>query len=230
MIDGLGPQERALIAAGRDLLGPDAETVARLHAKIGVAIAAPTAGVATAVVVKLALVTAVVGSVSGIIYAHHANRPIPSTLPPPAITVSENAESDLAPRIEVSEREPALAPRLVEHVERPVPRVAIEAPPVEAPPPPPPPVPQIKLVDEIRLVDRASDALRVGNTAAVLAAIATYEAQTGGRGQLAEEAAAIEIEARCKAGDPTARDRLAEFERHWTRSAQRSRLTNACSR
>ena len=32
MIDGLGPEERALIAAGRELLGPDVATVARLHA------------------------------------------------------------------------------------------------------------------------------------------------------------------------------------------------------
>ncbi len=226
MIDGLGPEERALIAAGRDLLGPDAATVARLHAKIGVAVAAPAAGVATAAVVKLALVTAVVGSVGGVLYTRHDGGQVASTLAPPAVAVTETAEPDVSPRIAVTEREPAPAPPRVERIERPAAPQVMEAAPVEAPPPPP----VVNLTDEIQLVDRASNALRAGKYAAVLAAIATYEAKTGGHGQLAEDAAAIEVEARCKAGDPTASDRLAAFTQHWPRSAQRSRLIKACSR
>jgi len=70
--------------------------------------------------------------------------------------------------------------------------------------------------------------LRRGHYAAALATLDTYTTETAGRGQLAEDASAIEIEALCRSHSSTAAARLDAFDRRWPTSAQRTRLTEAC--
>jgi len=60
-------------------------------------------------------------------------------------------------------------------------------------------------------------------------AVRVFERETAGRGQLAEEAAAIEIEALCQLRDDAATRKLDEFDHKWPSSAQRSRLTVKCA-
>ena len=87
----------------------------------------------------------------------------------------------------------------------------------------------IDLAREVELLDLAMTALRRGDAGAALQAVQRHAVETGGRGQLAEDAAAIEIEALCHLGDPTAGAKLDAFDARFPRSAQRSRLDNKCS-
>lgn len=84
------------------------------------------------------------------------------------------------------------------------------------------------LAREVELVDRAMAALRRGEPSAALAAVRTHVAETAGAGQLAEDAAAIEIEALCRLHDPNVAAKLAAFDARWPESAQRSRLSTRC--
>jgi hypothetical protein len=83
---------------------------------------------------------------------------------------------------------------------------------------------------EVELVDQAMAGLRRGDTAAALDAIRHYDIETAGRGQLAEDAAAITVEALCQRGDPASGAMLEAFDRRWPHSAQRARLLGACHR
>ena len=91
-----------------------------------------------------------------------------------------------------------------------------------------PPPPRADLAREVELADLATAALRRGELAVALAAVATHARETGGAGQLAEDVAAIEIEVLCRGGDARAPRRLTAFDARWPRSAQRARLTQAC--
>jgi hypothetical protein len=73
-------------------------------------------------------------------------------------------------------------------------------------------------------------ALRRGDASEALAAIRDYDRETLGGGQLAEDAAAIAVEAMCQRGDAAASARLDAFDRRWPHSAQRARLQTACHR
>ena len=86
----------------------------------------------------------------------------------------------------------------------------------------------ISLGREVELIDRAMAALRRGDPGAALRGMQDYAREAGGGGQLAEDAAAIEVEALCKLGDPAAADRRARFDTRFPRSAQRARLAAAC--
>ena len=55
-----------------------------------------------------------------------------------------------------------------------------------------------------------------------------HAAETRGSGQLAEDAAAIEVEALCRLHDPSVSAKLDAFDARFPRSAQRSRLTTEC--
>lgn len=80
---------------------------------------------------------------------------------------------------------------------------------------------------EVELIDLAMVSLRKNAPRAAIEAIRVFERETLGKGQMAEEAAAIEIEARCMLReDVTAA--LARFDRKWPESAQRDRLHTAC--
>jgi hypothetical protein len=70
-------------------------------------------------------------------------------------------------------------------------------------------------------------ALRSNDPTTALRSLATFERETLGHAQLAEDAAAIELEARCALReDVTAK--LAAFDRKWPSSAQRARVRAAC--
>ncbi len=84
------------------------------------------------------------------------------------------------------------------------------------------------LAREVALVDRAMAALRRGDPRGALAAVRMHAAETAGGGQLAEDAAAIEIEALCAARLPVTA-KVATFDARWPRSSQRHRLTTACA-
>jgi hypothetical protein len=112
--------------------------------------------------------------------------------------------------------------------------IAIARPSAAAPAPEPagakvPEVPRTivraNLAREVELIDLAMSALRRRDTAQALAAIHTHATETAGAGQLAEDAAAIEIEALCRLRDETVTAKLATFDARFPRSAQRSRLT-----
>jgi len=70
-------------------------------------------------------------------------------------------------------------------------------------------------------------ALRSNDPTTALRSLATFERETLGHAQLAEDAAAIELEARCALReDVTAK--LAAFDTSWPSSAQRARIRAAC--
>jgi hypothetical protein len=80
---------------------------------------------------------------------------------------------------------------------------------------------------EVELIDLAMVSLRKNAPLAAIEAIRVFERETLGRGQMAEDAAAIEIEARCVlGGDVTTA--LARFDRRWPESAQRERIQRTC--
>jgi len=84
------------------------------------------------------------------------------------------------------------------------------------------------LAREVALIDRAMAALRKGDAARALATIKLHAAETAGAGQLAEDAAAIEIEALCRLHSPSVAAKLDAFDARYPHSAQRSRLTTRC--
>jgi hypothetical protein len=104
-------------------------------------------------------------------------------------------------------------------------------PPAEAAPAVPPPAAphRADLSREVALVDAAAAALRKGDARKALATIAVYATETAGQGQLAEDAAAIELEALCRAGDPSAAAHRAAFDARWPQWGERARATAACS-
>ncbi|HEY5925537.1 MAG TPA: hypothetical protein VIV11_27820 [Kofleriaceae bacterium] len=80
---------------------------------------------------------------------------------------------------------------------------------------------------EVELIDLAMVSLRRNAPLVALEAIRVFERETLGEGQMAEEAAAIEIEARCKLREDVT-GALARFDREWPNSAQRARIQTAC--
>jgi hypothetical protein len=86
----------------------------------------------------------------------------------------------------------------------------------------------IDLAREVELIDAAMASLKNGDATAALSSIRTHARETRGAGQLAEDAAAIEIEALCRLHDSTTAAKLEAFDVRFPRSAQRSRLTTVC--
>jgi hypothetical protein len=105
----------------------------------------------------------------------------------------------------------------------------IETPVVPAPPVAVvAPVTPATLAREVALLDAAMTSLHENDPADTLATLVIYDRETLGHGQLAEDASALEIEARCRTNQPVA-DKLATFDQRWPRSVQRLRLTERCS-
>jgi len=216
----LGPDARALLEAAREGLAPDAAAVRRMRGKIQLATGA-AAG--TALAIKLALLgLVVVAAGAGVVLGRRgAIAEVPRV---------ELASPPEAP-VHVAVREPAVPPPSDEElitIEPTVvaPRRAKPEPRVE---PPAPVVPQVAdLAREVELVDLAMAALRHGDPAGALRAVQRHAVETAGRGQLAEDAAAIEIEALCHLHDAATSAKLEAFDARFPRSAQRSRLSNHC--
>ena len=227
MIEPLGPRERALIAAARDALGPDAVQVARIKAHVAGVIAAGGAGVAVtggaaaaggaaAVATKVAVVAVAAAAIGAAAYTHF-DVPAPTVMPIALPTTADETTGDVvAPQLTVAAHEsPPPAPA-------PPPAREPAATATSAPPP------RADLKREIVLVDNAIEALHRRDYAAALAVIHTYDVETLGGGQLAEDAFAVAVEALCLSGDPAAPAQLAVFFERWPRSAQRPRLAAAC--
>ncbi len=229
----MSPSTRALLAAAREGLGPDPAAAARVKAKLDALLAAPAAAAAAAspaaaagggLAVKLAAAVALATASAAVVIAVPTSRTEPTAVRAPALedvisvdqpTVAIRAAAIVhdevaAPAVQTSVREPAA----VKHVR-------VTAPAVT------PPMPEVSLAREVQLIDDAMASLRSGHPTEALAAVAAYHRETGDRGQLTEEASAIEIEASCTL-HVDVRDKLAAFDRTWPSSAQRSRLTAAC--
>lgn len=200
MIDGLSESTRALLDAARQGLAPDAAAVVRVRAKV----AATTGGLLAGVGAKL-LVMAVLAGLGGAVIATRGGGEVST----PTVAVSEPAIAEVAQvataRVEAP---PAATQRKVAPV-----LVVVEH--------------HADLAREVALIDAAMTALK-GDPAQALATIQIYDTETAGHGQLAEDAAAIAIEARCALHAPDAAARLAGFDVRWPTSAQRARLTEAC--
>jgi hypothetical protein len=226
----MSPSTRALLAAAREGLGPDPAAAARVKAKLDALLAAPAAAAASAapaaaagggLAVKLAAAVALATASAAVVIAVPTSHPQPTAVRAPAledvITVEQPVVTIRAAAIVRDEVAVPDVPR----EPTPVKRVRAAAPVV------PPPAPEISLAREVQLIDDAMASLRSGHPTEALAAVAAYHRETGDRGQLTEEASAIEIEASCTL-HVDVRDKLAAFDRTWPSSAQRSRLTAAC--
>ncbi len=236
MHDGLGSDARALLDAAREGLSPDAAAIGRVRAKVDSSLAATGGAIAT----KLGLLAMVVAVATGaLIYGAHDREVAParltaiepgftreSILPAPA-TVRES----LPPTTRTTRTVIAMPPDVVS-TSAPVADPAVHGGPHPAHPArtaySPHQARTIDLGREVALIDQAMAAMRAGDPAKALAAVQVHAAETGGAGQLAEDAAAIEVEALCRLHDESVAAKLAAFDARWADSAQRSRLSTSC--
>jgi hypothetical protein len=238
--DQLPADARALLAAGRDRTGPDAATVARLRARVETAVVAGASTIAASATTKAtASVSAiksiavklvvVVASTSATAYLAHevtARRSSNVEVAPilvmprnttdvsefqPTVTVTAPEQVPLVPLVE----EPAA--RAEEQAEQPAPSELVTN------------TPQATLAREIELVDRTTIALRGDDFDAALDALRTYDVETAGGGQLAQDAAALRVEVLCRTHDVSQMKELDAFVAHWPRSPQRSHLKAICT-
>jgi len=244
MTTELGPAARALLDAARRGMSPDAAATRRVRAKIAAAVGRDAVAATSAKLAaggKIAMVSVLAAVLTGAyLYARgheQAMAPLPhvtaieSRPVPPEARQLEAPDPDEAPDVDLDAIEldpaPAAPPRLAPDVARPA---RARAAPSTAPAVATKPEVHSDLSREVELVDQAMAGLRRGDTAAALDAIHHYDLETAGRGQLAEDAAAIAVEALCQRGDPTSGAMLEAFERRWPHSAQRARLLGACHR
>lgn len=142
----------------------------------------------------------------------------------PAVATTDDAEPDEPPP---TSGVPASAPLVVE-----APAAVEPAPP--PPPPaavePPPALTPSRLAAEVALVDRARDALQIGDHPAALAALAAYHQQFP-RGDLDAEADLVMIETLIAQRDyPRARELAAAFLAHFPRSPLGQRVHSLIDR
>ncbi|HVK85903.1 MAG TPA: hypothetical protein VM513_17405 [Kofleriaceae bacterium] len=242
----LSPAARELLAAARAQLGPDPAAIARMRSGIAATVgkgAAAGTGATLAVKLGLATVVAAVAIGAGVYVTRDSSeastvgapreRTTPALVVPLPIDVSSTPHAPAPiPAVEAAPPSPTLAPSPIELTARTAPVTAID-PAAHAAPPPVPAKPArpraaADLAREVELIDHAMDALRAGKPTEALSAIRRHAVETRGRGQLAEDAAAIEIEAACQLHDPTVAEKLAAFDERYPTSAQRSRLTSDC--
>jgi hypothetical protein len=216
----LGSASRALLDAARDGLSPDTAAIARVRAGVGASVGGAVAGSLAAKLGLLGL--AVVIATGAALYLRRA-RDV-SSIAPAAIVdeprlVREPAPTRVVAREELPEAsEEAMPPMIVSR------EAAVSLPRDGARRP----ARRADLRREVELIDQAMAAMHRGDPAAALAAVHTHATETANAGQLAEDAAAIEVEALCRLHDSTVGAKLAAFDVRWPESAQRSRLTTSC--
>lgn len=196
------PTARALIAAARAGLDPDPSAAARIRAKLDARLAAPAAAGAS---LKLLAMLGIVGGIATFA-ALSVPAARPTAVPAPALVEAAPAEP---PVHVVAASSESPAPPAARHEAR-VLRSG-----------------EISLAREVELIDRAMTSLRAGHAEAALVSIALYHRETADRGQLLEDASAIDIEASCALHQDVS-TKLAAFDRAWPSSAQRSRLSTVC--
>jgi hypothetical protein len=220
MSEGLGPEARALLDAARAGMAPDAAAVRRMRGRIDVAMTAAAVQprlTRISLATKLAGVALALVAVGVIAYVGHDRDPARVVAPmivPAAPVVAP------APVIAAPPSPPPVAPAVA------APVIATKHEPVGKPAAASPR--PIGLAREVELVDLAMAALRGSDPHTALRTVAEHARETAGHGQLAEDAAAIEVEALCQLRDPATAAKLATFDRRFPRSAQRARLTAAC--
>ena len=219
MNDELGSATRALLDAAREGITPQPAAIARVRANVGAAIGAGAAGALVAKLGAIAIVAAI--AIGGAVYfaADEPDRVAP-VVPP--------REHPVTAPVVATTNQPAIEPA-------PAPREELMMPPIVASHAAPTPsharpVVRADLAREVELIDDAMAALRRGDATAALAAVRRHASETVGSGQLAEDAAAIEIEALCRLGGaPGGIDaKRAAFDARWPGSAQRARLEKEC--
>jgi hypothetical protein len=229
----LGPTSRNLVTAARNGLDPSPDVAARVRAKVALAVggaasvASTSAGRASVAGGKLVALIAAGALIVTTWWVVRSSSPpaVPPAISTPSVTTSD--EPQVEPHFTSSVRAEAapLAPAKVATapvIETPVADEAPAAPPVVAP------VTPATLAREVALLDAAMTSLHENDPADTLATLAIYDRETLGHGQLAEDASALEIEARCRTNQPVA-DKLATFDQRWPRSVQRARITERCS-
>jgi hypothetical protein len=203
---------RSLLAAARDGLGPDPAIAARVRARVAASVGAPVAKPVAAkpmpaggsgMLLKLGALVLVAGVVTGGL-ALRRDAHVES----PRVTAG-TMQADISEPVTTASTREMTSPTALPAAAKPA------------------PVEPASLSREVELLDQAMAALRKQDPAAALAAMKTFDRETLGRAQMAEEAAAITIEARCGLGeDVTAR--IDAFERAWPDSAERTHITDAC--
>ena len=240
----LGSAARSLLDAAREGLGPDAAAVGRVRAKV-----AASAGAGAAIAIKVGLVGVVVALAIGAgLYSsrdHAAQTPaidLPNTrneTSPPVVRPSAAIDTPQRAALLRSPARPGFAidtPQRAALLRSPArPGFAIAEPtPIEMAPQsaqrtrPAVHAEGVDLAREVELIDLAMAAMNSGDAAGALATVHTHARETRGAGQLAEDAAAIEVEALCRLHDPSFAAKLDGFDANFPRSAQRSRLTTVC--
>ena len=214
----LGLTSRRLVAAARTGLDPAPDVAARVRAKVAAAItgAPPVSAPAAVGVGKLLVLGAIVSAIGVWFVAPRAATPAPTI----AIPVTAAVEEAPQLAVHVTSSSHADPPPIAR---KPPVAAIVRAPEIVMEPPAPP-----TLAREIELVDSAMASLRTGDLAKTLSTLDVYEYETTGHGQLAEDAAALEIEARCRSRMEIT-DKLAVFDQRWPHSVQRTRITTACS-
>ena len=229
----LGPTSRNLVAAARNGLDPSPDVAARVRAKVALAVggatsvASTSAGRASVVSGKLAaMIAAGALAVTTWLVVRSSSPPaVPPAISTPSVTTSDEPQVEPHFTSSVHAEAAPLAPTAVKVATVPL----IEAPVAEAPAAPVvAPVTPATLAREVALLDVAMTSLHENDPADTLATLAIYDRETLGHGQLAEDASALEIEARCRTHQPVA-DKLATFDQRWPRSVQRARITERCS-
>jgi hypothetical protein len=248
---------RSLLAAAREGLAPDPAVAARVRAKIAAATGvAATAGTVAAVVVpktsaaatliKITAALLAIGAVATIIAVAQPEESSPTAaqLEVSAVEPSDDIRTEV--RV-VAPNDPSATPAVkpphalpTRHIDMPddVARSAVvgsraDEASFDGPKHPratkvaDDPFDSISLSREVELIDLAMVSLRKNVPHAALEAIKAYKRETGGRGQMAEDAAAIEIEARCLQ-DMDVEALLARFDTQWPESAQRERIQTTC--
>jgi hypothetical protein len=242
--EGLGPDDAAIArvrgrvatavatgAAATTAGAASAKAAVGAKAVVGAATVKTAAGIAGAKLVAIAVVASVaVGG--GVVVATRGGGEPAHVAPAP-----QHVASAPAPR-------PAPAPSPAPPVEQPPPP-ADEPPPAPAasipiPPPaphhapkpapvaPPPAREPATLAREVTLLDDATSALRNGHPADAIATIKIYQRETAGQGQMAQDVAALELEALCALHAPEVPAKLAVFDQRWPKSAERARIAAAC--
>lgn len=241
----LGPTSRNLLASARRGLDPSADVAARVRAKVAHAVGAgavatttSSAGAVSFGAGKLAAIVLVVGALAGggLWFAH--SRASRSSAGAPAIS-ELSLDSDTPIAIRSASGAPIIAPVFTPATPERTARIAppIDTPRVQTTPAvqssqpaePPPPAGPITLAREVQLVDGAIDALRQNDVTGALEILTVYDREAAGHGQLAEDAAAVQIEARCR-DHQVISDQLAAFDQHFPHSVQRARITASCAK
>jgi hypothetical protein len=228
----LSPEARALLDAAREGLGPDAAMLTRVRSKIDTAIAGGGSGATVSsgisVGAKLSILSVIALVIGGAMLLRGGDD---DAMTSPALELAAPSVVEVPSRRAQYEPPPA-APHIEMAFETAPPTAAI------ATPTPTPiiiaaqvnevPTPGVDLAREVQLIDAAMASLRAGNPTAAIQSVRLHRAETSGHGQLAEDAAAIEIEALCKLHDRKVVAKLEAFDARWPDSAQRSRLSTNC--